>query len=44
MIKKALAYIDEETDLLRVYKLTGQATMEVWGSVPVTEDEDVIII
>ena len=31
-------------DLVRVYKLTGNADIKVWGSVDLTEDEEVIII
>ena len=44
MIKKILPFIDENEDLLRIYKLTGNASIKVWGKIPVTEDEDVVII
>ena len=44
MTKKALIFIDEDEDLLRVYKLTGNTTVQVWGSIPLTEDEDIVII
>lgn len=44
MIKKALPFIDEEKDLLRIYKLTGNASIKVWGKIPTTEDEEVVII
>ena len=31
-------------DFLRVYKLTGNADIRVWGDVPMTEDSEVVII
>jgi len=44
MIRKLLPLIDEKEDLLRVYKLTGNAMVKVWGQVRETENEDVIIL
>ena len=44
MMKKALYFIDEKEDLLRIYKLTGNASINVWGKIPATEDEDIVII
>jgi len=31
-------------DLLRVYRLAGNADVQVWGSMPKTEVEDVIVV
>lgn len=44
MIAEILPLIDEEEDLLRVYKLTGNTQTQVWGKIPETFDEDLIII
>lgn len=44
MLEQILPLIDEDTDLLRVYKLTGHADVRVWGHVPETYDEDVVIL
>ncbi len=43
MIKNILPYFEEQ-DMLRIYKLTGQAEVKTWGHIPQTEDEDLIII
>lgn len=43
MIRSILPYFTEE-DMLRIYKLTGQAEVNTWGSIPKTEDEELIII
>lgn len=43
MLNKILPYFGED-DLLRVYKLTGYAEVKVWGNIPKTEDEDIIIV
>lgn len=44
MLAQILPLIDEDEDLLRVYKLAGNTEMQVWGNVPETFDEDLIII
>lgn len=44
MMREILEYIDEEKDLLRIYKLTANAQTKMWGNVPETIDEDFIII
>ena len=44
MLSKILPMIDEEEDLLRIYRLTGQTDVRVWGHIPQTYDEDVVII
>ena len=44
MIKELMPYFDFEVDLLRIYKLTGQAEVKVYGKIKETEDEDLIII
>jgi CRISPR-associated protein Cas2 len=44
LLSEILPIIDEELDLLRVYKLAGNTETKIWGRVPETEDEDVIIL
>lgn len=44
MIGDILPFIDEESDLLRIYKLSGSTEVRMWGRIPATYDEDVIII
>ncbi len=44
LISKVLVHIDEDIDLLRIYKLTGNTEIKIWGEVPETFDEDLIII
>lgn len=44
MMSAILPLIDEDEDLLRIYKLTGNTDMKVWGKVPRTYDEEVVII
>lgn len=44
MLRELKPYFDFEVDLLRIYKLTGQAEVQVFGKIPETEDEDLIII
>jgi CRISPR-associated protein Cas2 len=44
MVRELKPYFDFEVDLLRIYKLTGQAEMQVYGKIKETEDEDLIII
>lgn len=44
MMNNILPLIEETEDLLRIYKLTGQADVRVWGHVPETYDEDIVII
>lgn len=44
MIAEVLPLINEGEDLLRVYKLTGHTDIQVWGTIPQTYDEDVVII
>ena len=44
MVSNALRFIDIKEDLLRIYKLTGTTQVQLWGKVPQTIDEDVIII
>ena len=44
MISDIIPYFDFEQDLLRIYKLTGQAEVKVYGKIEMTENEDLIII
>lgn len=44
MIGDILPYFNFEQDLLRIYKLTGQAETKVYGKIEITENEDLIII
>lgn len=44
MIRDIMPYFDFEKDLLRIYKLTGQAEIKVYGKIEITEDEDLIIL
>ncbi|MEW5821090.1 MAG: CRISPR-associated endonuclease Cas2 [Cyanobacteriota bacterium] len=44
MIENILPYVDEEVDLLRIYRMTGQADLKIWGHIRETYDEDVVII
>ena len=44
MIKDIFSYFDFETDLLRIYRLTGQAEVKVYGKIKETENEDIVII
>lgn len=44
MIETIMPYFDFDIDLLRIYKLTGQAEVKVYGKIKETEDEDLIII
>ncbi len=39
-----LEKIIHEEDLLRVYKVSGQADVKIWGDVSLTEFDDIIII
>jgi len=44
MIQDIIPYFDFEVDLLRIYRLTGQTEIQVYGKIQETEDEDLIII
>ena len=44
MINTVVPMIDETTDLLRVYKLSGRSEIKVWGHIPETYDEEVVIL
>ena len=44
MIQDIMPYFDFEIDLLRIYRLTGQTEIQVYGKIKETEDEDLIII
>ncbi len=44
MINQIVKLIDEEVDLLRVYRLTGNTEIKVWGKVRETYNEDIVII
>jgi len=37
-------YININEDLLRIYKISGNAIIKTWGKIGKTELEDVIII
>lgn len=41
---KGIPHFIENDDLIRVYKLTSNADIRVWGSVDLVEEEEVIII
>ncbi len=44
LIGKLVPLIDQRVDYLRVYKIAGIPQVQVWGKIPLTEDEDLIII
>lgn len=44
MISEIYSYFNFEIDLLRIYRLTGQTEIKVYGKIKETEDEDLIII
>lgn len=44
MIQDILPYFDFDQDLLRIYKLTGQTEIKVFGKIEMTEDDDLVII
>lgn len=44
MIRDITPYFDFDQDLLRIYKLTGQAEIKVYGKIKETENEDLIIV
>ena len=44
MLKEIKLEFDFEEDMLRVYRLTGQADIKTFGRIEITEDEDTIII
>lgn len=44
MIQDIMPYFDFEVDLLRIYRLTGQTEIQIYGKIQETEDEDLIII
>lgn len=41
---KGIPHFIEKDDLIRVYKLTSNADIRVWGTVDLLEEEEVIII
>lgn len=43
MIDGLPAYI-QKGDFVRVYKLTGNADIKVWGDIPLSQDHEVVII
>lgn len=44
MIRDIIPYFDFDQDLLRIYKLTGQAEIKVYGKIDMTENEELIIV
>lgn len=44
MIRDITPYFDFDRDLLRIYKLTGQAEIKVYGKIKETENEDLVIV
>ena len=44
MLKEIKPQFDFEADMLRVYRLTGQAEIKTFGKIEMTEEEDTIII
>jgi len=44
MIGEIFPYFDFTVDLLRIYRLTGQTEVKVYGRIKETEDEELIII
>lgn len=44
MIQDILPFFDFEQDLLRIYKLTGQTEIKVFGKIEMTEEDDLVII
>lgn len=41
---KGIPHLIENEDLVRVYKLTSNADIRVWGTVDLVEEEEVVII
>ncbi|MBY0402716.1 MAG: CRISPR-associated endonuclease Cas2 [Cyanobacteria bacterium] len=44
LVSDLVSIIDEEEDVLRVYRIAGTPQVQVWGKIPITEDEDLVII
>lgn len=44
MMNDIMPYFDFEQDLLRIYRLSGQTEIKVYGKIELTEEEDLIII
>lgn len=44
MIRDIIPYFDFEQDLLKIYKLTGQTEIKVYGKIEMTANEDLIIL
>jgi len=44
MVKKLVPILVQEEDRLRVYKIAGEPQVQVWGNVPLTVDEDFVIL
>lgn len=44
LIKKLVPILVQEEDRLRVYKIAGDPQVQVWGNVPLTVDEDFVIL
>jgi CRISPR-associated protein Cas2 len=44
LIATLVPLIEESEDVLRIYKIAGTPQVMVWGSIPLTEDEDLVII
>ncbi len=44
LIAQVVPLINEEIDYLRIYKIAGIPQVQVWGKIPLTSDEDLIII
>lgn len=44
MMNDIMPYFDFEQDLLRIYRLSGQTEIKVYGKIELTEEEDLVII
>lgn len=44
MMNDIMPYFDFEQDLLRIYRLSGQTEIKVYGKIELTEEDDLVII
>jgi len=44
LVEQLLQVIDPELDCLRIYKIAGEPNVLTWGKIPLTQDEELIII
>ena len=44
LVRRVERLIDPAVDRLRVYRIAGSPNLQVWGPIPMTFDEDVLIL